>query len=271
LINSVQIKWNGSPATLNLATDVTQRKEAEEEISRKNIELENLNVTKDKFFSIIAHDLRSPFNSLLGLTEMMVQDLPDLSLDGITQMVEIIHKSTTNLYRLLENLLQWSQIQSGTIPFYPEPVQLRRIVDESVEITREAAHIKDIEISTQVPGQLMVFADINMLQTIIRNLISNAVKFTPKGGKVQVAATTTHDNNAHIAVQDTGIGISQAMIDNLFKIDVKTNRLGTENEPSNGLGLMLCKEFIEKNQGKIWVESEEGKGSTFHFTIPEPS
>ncbi|MGE5395376.1 MAG: ATP-binding protein, partial [Candidatus Saccharibacteria bacterium] len=271
LINSAPIMWIGSAATLHLATDVTERKEAEKEISQKNEELENLNATKDKFFSIIAHDLRSPFNSLLGLTEMLSVDLPNMSKEDVQPMVNIIYKSTNNLYRLLENLLQWSQIQSGTIPFDPKPVSLKLVIDESVEVTKEPAMLKEIDIASTVNNQLMVYADSNMLQTVIRNLMSNAIKFTPKGGKVTVAAFRTEDNQVEISVADTGIGISETMIGNLFRMDVKTNRMGTEREPSNGLGLLLCKEFVEKHGGKIWVESEVDKGSVFHFTIPAPS
>lgn len=271
LINSAPIMWMGSPATLNLATDVTQRKKAEEEISRKNEELENLNATKDKFFSIIAHDLRSPFNSLLGLTELLSTDLSSLTMKQIQSIVDTIYKSSHNMYRLLENLLQWSQIQSGTIPFDPHPVMLHKVFKESIDITTEAANLKEIEISASVDDQLQVYADSNMLQTVLRNLISNAIKFTPKGGKVKVSAINTSNSEVEITVADTGIGINHTMIGNLFRMDVKNNRLGTESEPSTGLGLLLCKDFVEKQGGKIWVESEEGKGSVFHFTMPAPA
>lgn len=270
LINSAPIMWIGSPATLHLATDVTQRKKAEEEISRKNEELENLNATKDKFFSIIAHDLRSPFNSLLGLTELLSTDLSSLTMEQIQSIVDTIYKSSHNMYRLLENLLQWSQIQSGTIPFDPHPVLLHKVIEESIDITTEAANLKEIKISASVNDQLQVYADSNMLQTVLRNLISNAIKFTPKGGKVKVSAINTANSKVEIAVADTGIGINQTMIGNLFRIDVKNNRLGTESEPSTGLGLLLCKEFVEKQGGKIWVESEVDKGSVFYFTLPVP-
>lgn len=268
LINSVQIQWNGHPATLNLATDVTRRKEDEEEISRKNKELESLNATKDKFFSIIAHDLRSPFNSLLGLTEMMAYDLSNLDRDQIQSMINVIYKSTTNLYRLLENLLHWSQIQNGTIPFNPEPLILSPMVDESIEMASEAAMIKEIGLVARIPSHLMVVADPNMLHTILRNLLSNAIKFTHKGGQVSVLASTTGNDTVQISVKDTGIGISPTMIGNLFRLDVKSNRPGTEGESTAGLGLILCNEFIEKHGGRIWVDSVVGEGSTFHFTLP---
>ena len=186
-------------------------------------------------------------------------------------MVEIIYKSTNNLYRLLQNLLHWSQIQSGTMPFHPKPILLQPILDENIEMANESAVLKDIELETSVDLHLEIFADIHMLQTVIRNLISNAVKFTPKGGKVIISAKKDKMDNILISVEDTGIGISPTMIDNIFRIDVKTNRMGTASEPSTGLGLLLCKEFVERHGGKIWVESEVGKGSVFYFTIPAQS
>jgi len=271
LINSAQIMWGGENATLNLTTDVTQLKKAENIISRKNKELENLNATKDKFFSIIAHDLSSPFNSLLGLTEILSVDLPNMSREEIQHLVDIIYKSSKNLFRLLQNLLQWSQIQSGTIPFNPKQILIQPILDENIEIANESAVLKDIKLETSVDLQLEAFADVNMLQTVVRNLISNAVKFTPKGGKVSILARKDKEDKVLISVEDTGIGISPVMINDIFRIDVKTNRVGTASEPSNGLGLLLCKEFVEIHGGKIWVESTVGKGSVFHFTIPSQS
>jgi len=176
-------------------------------------------------------------------------------------------KSATNLYRLLENLLEWAKIQRGLVHFEPGLLVLRQIVEESLIGIREPAQNKGIEITYDIPDNLKVFADSNILQTIIRNLVSNAMKFTPKGGKISVSAKTTGDKGVEISVKDTGIGMKPEMIDNLFRLDVKTNREGTEGEPSSGLGLLLCKEFVEKHGGKIWVESEVGKGSTFHFTL----
>jgi PAS domain S-box-containing protein len=251
--------------------DITERKIAEEEIKSKNEELTKIVAEKDKFFSILAHDLRSPFNSFLGLTHIMAEELPRLTMDEIQKIAVSMKNSATNLFRLLENLLQWSQMQQGLIPYDPKEAPLGPIVDESITMMREPANNKEIEIICNIPATLHVYADSNILQTVIRNLVSNAVKFTQKGGKIQISAKSDVNNTIKIAVQDSGIGISQTMLGNLFKVDIQTNRKGTEGEPSTGLGLLLCKEFIEKHGGRIWAESEEGKGSVFHFTVPETS
>ena len=249
-------------------SDITIRKQAEEKINLKNEALQKLNAEKDKFFSIIAHDLRNPFSGFLGLTQIMAEKLSDFTINQAQELAESMRDSASNLYRLLENLLQWSQVQRGTIPFNPEFKKLLTVVNESVAIILESANAKHIEIITMIPDGLTVFADINILQTVIRNLVSNAVKFTPKGGKVSLTAKTNDDNSIEISVQDTGIGVSQKQIENLFRIDVQTSRKGTEGEPGTGLGLLLCKEFVEKHAGRIWVESNEGKGSIFNFTLP---
>jgi len=248
--------------------DITERKRAEEEIRETNLLLKRSNAEKDKFFSIIAHDLRSPFNGFLGLTQIMAEELPSLSMAQLQDLALSMKNSATNLYSLLENLLEWSQIQKGSIPFNPVEIQLRLLVDEVIALAIENAKSKEIEIGRDIPEEISVFADRNMLLTVIRNLVSNAMKFTRKGGKVSVSAKITDDKNVEIAIQDTGIGMSQKMLENLFRIDIKTNRTGTEGEPSTGLGLLLCKEFVEKHDGKIRVESDVGKGSTFYFTIP---
>jgi PAS domain S-box-containing protein len=248
--------------------DITAARRAEEEIQKRNKELSNSNAEKDKFFSIIAHDLRSPFSSFLGLTQIMAEELPRLTMAEVQDIAVSMSKSATNLYRLLENLLQWSQIQQGSIPFRQDIVHLRTIVDESIGMIHESAKIKEIELLTNDIDDPAVLADSNMIQAVIRNLLSNAVKFTPKRGKVSLSVKASNQT-VEIAVHDSGIGMSPAMVDNLFRIDVRTNREGTEGEPSTGLGLLLCHEFIEKHGGKIWVESEVGKGSVFHFSLPE--
>jgi len=259
--------WQGH-GFATIFSDITDRKRAEEEINLKNEELQKLNAEKDKFFSIIAHDLRSPFSSFLGLTEIMVAELSEHEQTDLQEMAEMMQKSASNLYSLLNNLLEWSQIQQGSISFNPAPIQLRSIADESLSLVFETAKTKGIEMVCDIPENIVVFADSHFLQTIIRNLVSNALKFTPKGGKVSLSAKSEDGQNIKISVSDTGIGMSKVMINNLFRPDVKTNRLGTNNEPSTGLGLLLCKEFIEKHDGEFWVESAEGKGSVFNFTLP---
>ena len=247
--------------------DITERKQAEAEIKLKNEELLKSNAEKDKFFSIIAHDLRSPFSSFLGLTQIMSEELPNLTMDEIKEIALTMRSSATNLFNLLENLLQWARVEQGLIPFNPKIVQLRAMVSESIAMVLEPAKNKGIDLTCDIPDNIEVIADSNMFQTIIRNLISNAMKFTPKGGKICLSAKASSDKSVEISIKDSGIGMSRALVDNLFRTDVQTSRKGTEGEPSSGLGLMLCKEFIEKHGGKIWAESEEGKGSIFYFTL----
>lgn len=248
--------------------DITERKKAEAEIKRMNEELLISNAEKDKFFSIIAHDLRSPFNSFLGLTQIMAENLQDLTMEEIRKFTLTMRDSVSHLYSLLENLLQWSGMQQGMILFNPEIIPLCSIITDSLGILAEPAQAKEIEITCAIPNNLEVFADVNVVQTIIRNLVSNAVKFTPRGGKVDIAANLLPDRFIEISVADTGIGMDREMLDKLFRLDGKVNREGTEGEASTGLGLILCKEFIEKQGGKLWVESEVGKGSVFYFTLP---
>lgn len=257
------------------ARDATHTKQLEleksvalESLQKSEDNLRKINAEKDKFFSIIAHDLRNPLSGFLKLTQLMSEVLPSLTMEEIQDITLTMRNSATNLYRLLGNLLQWARIQQGTIAFNPELFNLSVIVDESIAMVRESANNKGIEIIHSIPDDLMIFADTNILQTILRNHVSNAVKFTAKGGKVHLAAKLNGGNSVEISIRDTGIGMSREMIDNLFRLDVQTNRIGTEGEPSTGLGLFLCKEFIEKHGGKISVESEVGKGSVFTFTIP---
>ena len=198
----------------------------------------------------------------------MAEELTSLTMAQVQDLAVSMKNSATNLYSLLENLLKWSQMKRGMIPFVPEVLQLQSIVNESVDSAFETAKNKGIDISYAIADNIMVFADNLMLQTVFRNLLSNAIKFTLPGGKINVSAKTGDNKSVEILVSDTGIGMSQSMVDNLFKLDVKTGRKGTDGEPSTGLGLILCKEFIEKNGGTFWVESEISKGSTFFFKLP---
>lgn len=238
------------------------------EINKKNEELQQRNAEKDKFFSIIAHDLRTPFISLMGLSKLMAQKFSSLSVDEMQEFASGIEKSTTNLFHFLENLLNWAKMNRGLVPFNPETILLKSLTIECVDMLIEMCKSKEIKVTYSIQKDIQVVADRNMLLLVIRNLVSNAIKFTPKGGKINISVISDNSKNAVISVKDSGIGMNAKLRLNLFQLDVKTNRKGTEGEASTGLGLLLCKEFIEKLGGNIWVESEEGKGSDFKFTIP---
>ena len=249
--------------------DISKRKKAEAEVFAINESLQKLNAEKDKYFSIIAHDLRGPFNSFLGLTRVMAEELPDLTMDQIQKFAVGMRTSATNLYRLLENLLEWSKMQQDLIAVNMEVVYLLPIVEDSLEMMKEFAKEKQIEISIDISPSLKVYSDNNILQTIFRNLISNAIKFTHIGGNIHILATNIPGKRVKISVKDTGIGMNAFIIENLFKLDVNTSRKGTEGELSSGLGLIICKDFIEKYGGEFMVESEVEKGSCFSFTLAE--
>jgi len=248
--------------------DITERKNAMEEVRGKNESLVKLNAEKDKFFSIIAHDLRGPFNGFLGLSKLMSNESHGLTQMEMTKMALSMQNSATNLFMLLENLLEWSRLQMGIISFAPESFLLMPMIAGTMRPEIDSAKRKKIEIIFAIPANIEVFAEKNMLASTIRNLTSNGVKFTRTGGTVTIAAKPGPGNSVEISVRDTGIGMRPELVDNLFRLDAQTNRKGTEGEPSTGLGLLLCKDFVEKQGGRIWVESEEGKGSTFYFTLP---
>lgn len=251
-----------------IVRDVTERKNAEAVINQKNIELQKVSAEKDKFFSIIAHDLRGPFNGFLGFTQILVEELPNLTLDEMREMADDLKYSATNLYRLLENLLEWSLMQRGITKFKPQAIHLKSKIMECLVPVMELAKKKGTVLEVKVPERLTVVSDANMLSSTIRNITSNALKFTKKGGSVNILALAVSDSLVQISINDNGIGMSRQILDNLFHLDKQTNRLGTDGEPSTGLGLYLCKDFIEKNGGTLDVESEEGYGSTFRFTLP---
>ncbi|MBN8705361.1 MAG: ABC transporter substrate-binding protein [Bacteroidetes bacterium] len=253
---------------LAVKEDITERKKAETEISLKNEELQKLNAEKDKFFSIISHDLRNPFNGFLGLTHLLAKELPHLTTEEIQDYAVSLNHSAETLYKLLEDLLDWARMQQGLIPFAPENHLVSHLIERSLGSVKEAASAKKIGITVSHPENLIIYADENSLMTILRNLISNAIKFTPPGGKVSVTATEHPQTKIEFCISDSGIGMSQDLIDNLFSLTAKTGRKGTEGEASTGLGLLLCKEFVEKHGGTIRVTSEPDNGSSFYFTIP---
>ncbi len=266
-VSGATIEWEGRPATFNFLIDITERKITEQEINLKNEQLIRLNTEKDKLFSIIAHDLRGPFSSFMDYTEIMVEDLYDMSIQEIQEMAGEMKKSSYNLYNLLENLLEWSRVQSGITSYAHSVFELKPMIISSMELIVQAAAKKDINISFEIPEYLKVDADENMLKSILRNLASNAVKFTPRGGNIKLEANPQEQGFIEICVRDSGIGMNPGIVEKLFTLNKKISRNGTEGELSTGLGLLLCKDFVEKHGGRIWAESEEGKGSIFHFTI----
>ena len=246
-----------------------ERKKAEEEINLKNEQLQAINAEKDKFFSIIAHDLRGPLSAFVAATQILTEEIQTMEIEDIKDITLSMKTSASNIYSLLENLLEWSRLRRGGMDFVPVKLNLKKIIGESIAVLSESASKKGIEIETTIPDKLEILADNHMFESVIRNLISNAIKFTTQGGKVKVTAHSKEDHSTEIKISDSGIGISPGLISRLFQINEKTSRPGTDGEPSTGLGLLLCKEFIEKHGGKIWVESEVGLGSTFSFSIKE--
>ncbi len=249
------------------AEEVKARVATHLKLYKQSKELKELNATKDKFFSIIAHDLRGPLSGLIGLAEMMSDDTLPFEPEEKKDLMCDLRDSARNIYNLLENLLEWSQMQRRQISFAPQMLLVHEIIHEVLTIVAELARKKAIEIVVDIPQEEKVFADTNMLQTVIRNLVTNAIKFTPQEGTITLS--TKHPNGKEVLfmVKDSGIGMDTEMVENLFRMDAKISRIGLDGEAGTGLGLLLSKEFVEKHGGKLWVESEEGKGSTFYFTI----
>lgn len=238
-------------------------------LEKQSKELQDLVATKDKFFSIIAHDLRGPLGGFMQLTEMMAVEFNEFTSDQQKEMIVELSQSSRSIYNLLENLLEWSRMQQGQTAFRPEEINLRELLSECINALTDSIRYKSIQLNVDITDAQKVTADKNMIQSVIRNLVSNAVKFTPSGGKVNISADLSENNTLVFVVRDTGIGMNNMMISNLFQINANIRRPGTEGEQSTGLGLLLCKEFVEKHGGELWVESEEGKGTAFYFTIPE--
>lgn len=239
-----------------------------QQLTEQNQALHEANASKDKFFSLIAHDLRNPFNTLLSLAGLLKDELSLYTMEEIEHYIHRIYQAAEHSYTLLENLLEWSRSQTGKIPFMPQTAYLKLLLHESIRPLEQHAHDKGISIVVDMAENLACSADIRMLSTIIRNLISNAVKFTASGGTITINGIED-DGSVHICVCDTGIGMKPEYVNQLFRIDVHHSTPGTADEKGSGLGLILCKEFVEKHGGTIHVESEIGKGSCFTVTLPK--
>lgn len=236
-------------------------------LEKSEAELRKANADKDKFFTIIAHDLKSPFSGFLGVTELLVTDFDQLPPSSIKQLLEALKDSSSNLYALLESLLQWAQVQTGSMQYQFGDRDVHDIATSVTKLLAPNAKQKEITLTQKIQPNTLVYADEKSVATILRNLISNAIKYTKTGGYVVIEAVKK-DTSIEISVLDNGIGMEAEISEKLFDITEKTSQQGTENESGTGIGLILCKEFIEKNKGHIWVESEVGKGSKFTFSLP---
>jgi len=265
--NRAMINDNGEKiGYIGISRDISKRKISENALRQSEAKLLELNAQKDKFFSIIAHDLKSPFSSIMGFSELLVDKINKNDFRGIEKYAQIIGQSSQQAMDLLMNLLEWSRSQTGRMEFKPENFDLHDLINENKSIFDVIASQKKITIHENLPSELSVFADKLMISTVLRNLISNAIKFTKQDGEIRISAEKK-SKEIHIYISDNGVGIKEKRLKNLFRIDENESTSGTNNEKGTGLGLILCKEFVEKHGGKIWVESEEGKGSTFYFSL----
>lgn len=251
---------------LDFVWKVIELKRVESVLEEKNANLIEINAIKDTFFKIIAHDMKNPYISLLGASELLYENAHKYDINKIVTLSKLLNDSAKSGYDMLLNLLDWARSQAGSIMFHPEKINLRELTDKSFSNLIDFAFNKKINLNFDISSNIRVHADKNMLTTILRNLINNALKFTPKGGVVTVCSRNENDS-VIIFVKDTGVGINQNDFDKLFRADIKYSQPGTDREGGTGLGLLLCKEFVEKHGGKIWVESEAKKGSIFYFNL----
>lgn len=253
---------------VNERTAALQSKQ--EELEEKNRQLQELNASKDKFFSIIAHDLKNPFTALLGYADILSEEIQTAQPVVLQQDVQNLRHAAQKLYALLNNLLLWSRIQRGVMPYAPLHFDLYELAQENTFLFLPQAKQKNVRLTTGIPEKTMIYADYQMLNTVVRNLLSNALKFTPEGGEISLAARRI-DPVVEISVKDTGIGIAETDLTQLFRIDAHYTTVGTRGEEGTGLGLILCKELVEKNAGTIRVDSQVSAGTTFTVALPAPA
>lgn len=243
-------------------------KELEEKVKKRTKELQELNATKDRFFSIIAHDLKSPFSYLLGMTELLSESMDTMNPGKLKVFIMKLNDSAQSAFDLLENLLIWARTQQKMITMSQKAHNLKDMVNSSIKPLLNLALDKSIDLSIEINAlENKIFVDEYMISTVIRNLVNNAIKFTKNNGAIRIFAEK-NEEEVTISVNDSGVGMSKEIISKLFKIGENVSTSGTNNETGTGLGLILCQEFVTKNGGKIWVESQEGVGTTFFFTVP---
>ena len=243
------------------------KKKDEDELKKYSEELQELNKSKDKFFSIIAHDLKSPFYGLLGLTNIIKSEYEQMPPEETRAYLNELYSSTSNLYTLIENLLEWSRIQSGSVTFQPEEIDFKKLMEEVISVLHQTAQLKSISMENCINDCKIIYGDRAMIRSLLQNLISNAIKFTHKGGSINISCIKINDEKVVVKVEDTGVGISKDNISKLFRIDENTSSPGTNKEKGTGLGLLLCREIVEMHGSTINVTSEIGKGTCFSFAL----
>tara|TARA_R110002049_G_scaffold15667_2_gene63903 strand:+ start:2313 stop:3551 length:1239 start_codon:yes stop_codon:yes gene_type:complete len=261
------IDTNGRKFLVGVIRDITEDKKAQTTLKESEVQLRELNATKDKLFSIIAHDLRSPFNNIVSLCEILNMARENSEIEKSETYLGLINSTAKNTLVLLENLLDWARSQSGHISFKSEKINIATVFEEILELSSSIAQTKGITINVSKSEEMEVFSDAKILKTIVRNLISNAIKYSQPGGNINISVIK-EVSEIKITISDTGVGMDDRTLKNLFGITTNTPLPGTLNEKGSGFGLVLCKEFVEKLGGKIWVESEKDKGSDFKFTLP---
>lgn len=232
-------------------------------------QLENLDAQKNRFFSILAHDLRNPFSGFVGMTKILAESRQDMEESEQDEFIQILDQTAVKVNKLLENLLKWSQLQMGSLEYDKTQFSIHEIATECIDLKQEVADQKNILVINEIDPRCIVNADEQMTTTILRNLLSNAIKFTKKEGIIKIDSIRLSDGKLQISVRDNGIGMTKEMVAKLFQLNEKVSRPGTEGEESTGLGLLLCKALAEKQGGELWAASEEGEGSVFSFTLPD--
>ena len=261
------INSSGEKFLVGVIRNISERKKGEIALKESEARYRKLNSTKDKLFSIIAHDLRGPFYNIIGVSQLLINEVKDTENEAAQKPIDMINSIAKNTLSLLDNLLNWARTQSGELSLVPEKIILPVLIHEIIELNKPLARAKGIALNYTLTDEVELFTDENILRTVIRNLISNAIKFTHSGGDVNVSANIKN-HYAEVSVADNGIGIKEEILNKLFDISTNVTLPGTAKEKGSGLGLVLCKEFVKKLNGDIWAESEEGKGSTFIFTVP---
>lgn len=242
--------------------------ELNERLTIYSKELDKSNRTKNRLISIISHDLKNPFHSLIGFSELLVQEAERFSEEEKLSFYKSINDTSKKAFELLENLLDWTRLQTSEIPFNPADLHVNETIESVLDLLNSHARDKGILMQSDVPEDTLVYADSRMFETVLRNLLSNAVKYTPYGGKISISVLD-QDEIIQFGVKDTGVGMDEEQVANLFNVDKKTSRPGTNNELGTGFGLILCREFVKKNGGDLSVESSPGNGSIFSFTVPK--